>query len=32
VKAQTALNGRTFGAAKVQASFFEEAAFLKRDF
>ena len=32
VKAQAALNGRIFGSAKVQASFFEEAPFLRRDF
>ena len=32
VKAQSALNGRTFGAAKVQATFFEEADFLKKAF
>jgi hypothetical protein len=32
VKAQAALNGRIFGTAKVQASFFEEAPFLRREF
>ena len=31
-KAQAALNGRIFGTAKVQASFFEEAPFLRKEF